>query len=124
MPLDVAATLICEAGLLLDRLNGRRVRSADALLNQAAGSSRVTRALTAANADYLRALGCRSWRRHRGELDLPVRVLRRIGDELEQRLARLDLLEPAIRWEIGAVLADRSMGSWGSEVILAGFRRQ
>lgn len=120
VPLDVAATLICEAGLLLDRLEQRRVRCARSLLDQAACSSRVTRALTAANADYLRALSCRSWRRDRSELDLPVRVLARVGDRLEQRLARCELLEAAIRWEIGALLSERSMGNWGSEVVLAG----
>lgn len=109
--------------MLLERLNGRRVRSAGALLDQAAGSSRVTRALSAANADYLRALSCRSWRRHRGELDIPARVLARTGTGLEQRLGRCELLDSAIRWEIAAVLAGRSMGTWGSEVVLAGFHR-
>lgn len=122
LPVDVAATLVCEAALLLERLEHHRVRGARALLDQAAGSSRVTRALSGSNADYLRALGCRSWRRHIVELDLPVRVLSRLGDRVEERLGRCDLLEPAIRWEIGALLCERTMGAWGSEVVLAGFR--
>ncbi len=82
----------------------------------------MTRALSAANADYLRALSCRSWRRDRGEIDIPARTLTRAGDELEGFLAHGELLESAIRWEIGALLADRSMSSWGTEVVLGGFQ--
>lgn len=118
VPIDVAATLICEAALLLERLEARRVRCPVALLDRAAGRSRVTRALDPASADYLRALGCRSWRRHRGEIELPVRLLARAGARLDERLERSELLEPAIRWEIGALLAARSMGTWGTEVAL------
>ena len=122
VPLDVAATLLCEAGLLLDRLDARRVAHARDLLDRAASSSRVRQALTTANADYLRALSCRSWRRDRGEIDLPARLLPRIGSKMDAYLGRGELLESAIRWEIGAVLADRSMCSWGTEVVLGGFQ--
>ncbi len=102
VPLDVAATLLCEASLLLERLDGRRVSHARELLDRAASSSRVTRALTTSNADYLRALSCRSWRRDRGEIDVPERVLNRVGDRFEdlppsQRAAR-----------VGDPLGDRS----------------
>jgi hypothetical protein len=122
VPVDVAGTLIAEAALLLERLDRRRVRSSAALLDRAAGASRPTQALSAGAADYLRALSCRSWRRNQPELDLPVRVLERIDGRADELLARCELLEGAIRWEIAAVLSDRTMGSWGSETVLAGFR--
>ncbi len=122
VPLDVAATLICEAGLLLESLDRHRLSGARARLDRAAGTSRVTKALTASNADYLRALSCRSWRRQSGELAIPARVTGRVGEGLEERLARCDLLGSAIRWEVAAVLAERSMANWGSQVVLAGFR--
>lgn len=122
MPLDVAATLLCEAGLLLDRLGRRRVTHARELLDRAAASSRVTRALPTAEADYLRALTCRRWRRDRGEIDLPSRIAARIGDRLDECLSRGELLESAIRWEIGALLAGRSMASWGTEAVLGGYQ--
>ena len=63
------------------------------------------------------------WRRNQPELDLPVRLLERLDGRLEQLVGRCDLLESAIRWEIAAVISDRSIGSWGSETVLAGFRR-
>jgi hypothetical protein len=121
VPLDVAATLLCEAGLLLDRLTQRRVSRARELLDRAASASRVTRALSTANADYLRALSCRSWRRDRAEIDIPARTLLRVGPHLEEYVSRAELLESAVRWEIGALLAERSMASWGTEVVLGGF---
>jgi hypothetical protein len=122
LPVDVAGTLLLEATLLLDRLGAHRLTRARELLDQAARSSRVTRALSTANADYLRALGCRSWRRQVGELDVPVRVASRVGDTADERLARVELLEPALRWEMAALLCDRTMANWGSDVVLGGFR--
>lgn len=122
LPVDVAATLVAEAALLLERLDGHRLRGARELLDRAAGSSRVTRALTSSSADYLRALSCRSWRRHVAELDLPVRVSSRLGDRVEERLGRCDLLDAAVKWEIAALLCERTMGNWGSDVALGGFR--
>ncbi len=122
VPLDVAATLLCEAGLLLDRLGKRRVSHARELLDRAASASRVTRALSSAHADYLRALSCRSWRRDRAEIDIPARVLARAGERLEDFLSHGELLESSIRWEIGALLAERSMASWGTEVVLGGYQ--
>ncbi len=107
--------------MLIERLSRRRVSRARELLDRAASASRVTQALSAANADYLRALSCRSWRRDRAEIDLPVRVLARAGERLEAYLADGELLESAIHWEIGALLAERSMASWGTEVVLGGF---
>ena len=123
VPLDVAATLLCEASLLLERLDGRRVSHARELLDRAASSSRVTRAL----------LG----RQRR----LPPRAqLPRAGAATGARstspngfssasatastifLHRSELLESSIRWEIGALLAERSMCSWGTEVVLGGFQ--
>lgn len=122
VPLDVAATLLCEAGLLLERLGRRRLTHAREMLDRAAASSRVTRALSAGHADYLRALSCRSWRRDRAELDVPARVLAAVGDHLDEYLRRGELLESAIRWEIGALLAERSMASWGTEIGLGGLQ--
>lgn len=124
VPIDVAATLICEAGLLLERLEQRRIGGALSLLDRAAAAGCATRSLGAADADYLRALGRRSWRRHGDALGVPVRVLERIGGagEIEARMGHVELLEPAIRWEVGALLTGSRMGSWGCEAILAGFR--
>ena len=122
LPVDVAATLLSEATLLLERLGHHRLTRARELLDQAARGSRVTRALSATNADYLRALSCRSWRRQVGELDLPVRVASRLGGAIDDRLARLELLESAIRWEAAALLCERTIGNWGSDVVLGGFR--
>lgn len=92
------------------------------MLDQAAGGSRVTRALNAASADYLRALGCRSWRRQVGELDIPDRVAQRLGERSDERLTRLDLLESSIRWEMAALLCERTIGNWGCDVVLGGYR--
>ncbi len=122
VPVDIAGTLIAEAGLLLERLDRRRIRSPARLLDRAAGSSRVTQALSASGADYLRALSSRTWRRNQPELDLPARLLERIGDRGDELLARTELLESAIRWEIAALLGNRTMSCWGSETVLAGFR--
>jgi len=122
VPLDVAATLLCEAGLLLERLHRRRVSHARELLDRAAAAGRVTRALPTAEADYLRALTCRRWRRDRGEIDLPARIAARVGDGIDGYLTRGELLESAIRWEIGALLAGRSMASWGTEAVLGGYQ--
>lgn len=122
VPVDVAATLISEAALMLERLSHHRLTGARGLLDRAASSSRVTRALTSANADYLRALSCRSWRRQVGEIDLPVRVLSRLGDEVEGRLSQSELLESAIKWETASLLCGRTIGNWGSDVVLGGFR--
>lgn len=122
VPVDVAATLISEAALLLECLSHHRLNGASGLLDRAAGSSRVTRALSSASADYLRALSCRSWRRQVGEIDLPVRVQARLGDEVDLRLGQSELLESAIRWEQAALLCERTIGNWGSDVLLGGFR--
>ena len=122
VPVDVAATLIAEASLLLERLSHHRLSGALGLLDRAAGSSRVTRALSSGDADYLRALSCRSWRRQVAEIDLPTRVHSRLGDEIEARLAHTELLESAIRWETAALLCGRTVGNWGSDVVLGGFR--
>lgn len=108
--------------MLLDRLSSRRVSHARELLDRAASGNRVTRALSTANADYLRALSCRTWRRDRAELDVPTRLLARVGDSLEGYLCRGELLESSIRWEIGALLSERSMASWGTEAVLGGFQ--
>jgi hypothetical protein len=98
------------------------VRSPAALLDRAAARSRATQALSAASADYLRALSCRTWRRNQPELDLPVRLLDRLAGREGEVLAHVELIESAIRWEIAAVLTGRTMSCWGSETILAGFR--
>lgn len=126
VPLDVAATLICEAGLLLERLDRRRISCPSSLLDRAASASRLARPLGAADADYLRALCCRSWRRSRDEPDLPVRLIDRIGagsaERVVEHLERVELLERAIRWEIAAIGAGSRMAGWGCEAVLAGFR--
>ncbi len=122
LPVDVGATLLLEATLLLDRLGHHRLTRARELLDQAARSSRVTRVLSSAGADYLRALSCRGWRRQVGELDVPVRVASRLDGDVDARLARLELLESAIHWETAAILCERTMGNWGSDVVLGGFR--
>lgn len=122
LPVDIAASLVSEAALLLERLEtSRRTRVRD-VLDRAARSSRVTRALSSTSADYLRALSCRSWRRQVAELDLPVRVVAGLGEEPDRLLGRCDLLEDAIRWETAALLCGRTMGEWGSGVIRGGMR--
>jgi len=123
LPVDVAGTLIAEGALVLERLESRRIRSAAALLDRAAGRSRATQALSAASADYLRALSCRTWRRNQPELDLPLRLLERIGGRADALLVRTELLEGAIRWELAALLSGRTMSCWASETALAGFSR-
>jgi hypothetical protein len=122
MPVDVAGSLIAEAALLLERLDRRRIRSAATLLDRAAARSRATSGLSAAGADYLRALSCRTWRRNQPELDLPVRLLERLDGRADRLVGRTELIESAIRWEIAAVLTGRTMSCWGSETVLAGFR--
>ena len=107
--------------LHLPKLSGQQFRSHQ-LLDQAARSSKVTRALSASSADYLRALSCRSWRRQATELDLPGRLASRLGEAAERHLARLDLLESAVRWETASLLCERTMANWGRAVVLGGFR--
>lgn len=122
IPLDVAATLLCEGRLLLERLHRRRVSHAREMLDRAAATGRVTRALSTADADYLRALTCRRWRRDRGEIDIPAAIMARVGERLDDYLSHGELLESVIRWEIAALLAERSMASWGTEAILGGYQ--
>lgn len=122
VPVDVAATLVTEAAILLERLGGRRLRSPRELLDRAAGSGRVTRALSASHADYLRALSCRCFRRQVGELDLPSRVANLLGERPDELLGRCELLEEAIAWERASLLSERTMGTWGTGVVLGGLR--
>ena len=122
VPIDVAATLVSEAAVLLERLGGRRLRSPRELLDRAAGTSRVACALSASHADYLRALSCRSFRRQVAELDVPSRVAGLLGDRADELLGRCELLEEAIAWERASLLSERTMGTWGTGVVLGGLR--
>lgn len=122
VPIDVAATLVSEAALLLERLGGHRLRSPREVLGRAAESSRVTRALAASQADYLRALSCRSFRRQVGEIDIPTRLAAALGERVDDLIGRCDLLEEAISWERASLLAGSTMGAWGTGVVLGGLR--
>ena len=122
VPVDLAATLVTEAAVLLERLGTHRLRSPRELLDRAARAGRITRALSASHADYLRALSCRSFRRQVGELDLPSRVVNLLGERPDELLGRCELLEEAIAWERASLLSERTMGTWGTGVVLGGLR--
>lgn len=109
--LDLAATLLVEACLALDWL-------------EAAGAANFTVApgppvaLSAAEADYLRALmiGRKPGRSQPppGELmvSVPVRLVARCSPDLLPRAAGEVDLKAAIRWEAGALREGLMMGEW------------
>ena len=111
VPLDLAATLLVEACLALDWL-------------EAAGAANFTVtsgppvALSAAEADYLRALtvGRKPGRSQPplGDVtvSVPVRLVARCSPDLLPRAAADVDLKAAIHWEAGALREGLMMGEW------------
>lgn len=114
LPLDLAVRLLVEAALVRDDLASRG-GAHEEYLDMAAGAAMVSRRLSAAEADYLRAL-----RRRDFVSTLPTLPVRLIG-----RLDRIDLAQAlagdarrAARWEIAALLEGRTMLEWALMVAL------
>lgn|GEM_PF-6451261 len=119
---DVALTLLAEAAWLqqqLENLGGYGlVRALD---EHAQALLRVERALSAAEADYLRTL-VMSQRRSvkaspRQRAAVPVRLLGRVDPDV--LIATDEALARSVSWEAAAVLARMSMSEWGLREALA-----
>jgi hypothetical protein len=108
--LDVAATLLLEAGLAIGDL-----RSGAGIPVEVNGPPQM--ALTAAHAAYVRSLtvGRQSRRRAAGRstsVAVPVRLIPRLANQsVDQLLDAVDL-GVAISWEVAAVGEGRTMAEW------------
>jgi hypothetical protein len=107
--LDVAASLVVEAGLIAD----------DTQLTTGAQepqSNHEALALPEASARYLRALTVGRRRGApvlpRGSVAVPVRLVPRLAAASIERLVGAIELEVAIAWEIAAVRQGRTMSEW------------
>jgi hypothetical protein len=112
---DVACSLVLEAGLLLER----RPRLADLqadpdppVLALPEASARYLRSLTVARKPLRRAPS------RQRNVAIPVRLLPRLAAcDVEETIQTVDL-DLAISWEIEAVLAGQTMSEWAVERLL------
>jgi hypothetical protein len=122
LSLDVATALHVESSWLLAQLGALSERQAVEHLDRVAEAGRVTRRLTAAEADYLRLLcasRCRPAFRSGPRVALPIRLLGRLGPELSLFPHGDRWLARAVRWEIAAVLARLTMTEWAFRATLS-----
>lgn len=110
---DLAAALMLEAQLLLEDLEAFGAAPPPA---QPTSAARVTRRLSAAEADYLRALTLRRRLPKSGappkRLVLPVRLLPHADPRRLARAAEGDLGR-TLDWEVAALLAGMTLREWG-----------
>jgi hypothetical protein len=110
---DIAGTVLLEAGIVV---NDAGVEAPAALTAAASSNGGVRRRLTAAESDYLRALGMRRRRPPTtappATLSLPVRMLGRLtGADVDATLGLVDI-EIALTWETASLLSGRTMAEW------------
>ncbi len=107
--LDVAASLVVEAGLIAD---DTRMAAG----GQGPQPSHEALALPEASARYLRALTVGRRRGApvlpRGSVAVPVRLVPRLAAASTERLIGAIELEVAIAWEVAAVRQGRTMSEW------------
>jgi hypothetical protein len=118
VPIDVAATLLWEAALLLSRLEAVGIPQPDALLDEAAAERKVSCALSAAESDYLRALTQVRWRRHAKAIAVPIRLLTPLRSIEPRVLTTPPRLQSTVAWEAAALLGGMTMAEWGLAVAL------
>lgn len=113
---DVACSLVLEAGLLLERRPDLGDLPAD--------TDPPVIALPEASARYLRSLTVARKPSHRTpsrqrNVAVPIRLLPRLAAcDVERTIWAVDL-ELAISWEIAAVLAGQTMSEWAVERLLS-----
>jgi hypothetical protein len=115
LAVDVAASLVLEAGLLSVRLPQIQQLNDDpesAWLAQPEANARYLRSLTVG-----RRSGQTSTRPSRN-IAIPVRLVPRLGGVDVEQLTDLVTLEQAIGWEIAAVRAGQTMSEWLLERLL------
>jgi hypothetical protein len=116
LPVDVAASLALEAGMLIQRrpeVADLPVDDDQPLLALPAASARYLRSLTVARKP-LRKETTSDWH----AVAIPVRLLPRLGGhDVEVMIETVDL-EHAISWEIASVLAGQTMSEWVLERLL------
>jgi hypothetical protein len=116
LAVDVAASLVLEAGLLSVRLP-----QTQQLKDEGPGSARL--AQPEASARYLRSLtvGCRPGQismRPSRNVAIPVRLVPRLGAVDVEQLIDVVTLEQAIAWEVAALQAGQTMSEWLLERLL------
>jgi hypothetical protein len=116
LPLDVAASLALEAGMLIQRwpeVGDLPEEDNQPLLALPAASARYLRSLTVARKPLRKAPASDAQ-----TVAVPVRLLPRIaGHDAEEMIEAVDL-EQAISWEIASVLAGQTMSEWVLERLL------
>jgi hypothetical protein len=115
----LAARLLLEAALLRRDLSLASAVRVDGLLDEAARSARVSRRLSAGDADYLRALALSRRPEQGGAVTVPVRLLARL-DELDLERELDGDVRQAVTWETAAVIEGRTMLEWGLLTVLRG----
>jgi hypothetical protein len=116
---DIAGTVLLEAAIVVNDAGA----SARTPLRAAASSTGVRRRLTAAEADYLRALTMR--RRESAPvaapatLSLPVRLVGIVADmDVDAAIDAVEI-DAALSWETAALISGRTMAEWAFRVLLA-----
>jgi hypothetical protein len=115
LAVDVAASLVLEAGLLsvrLPQIHQLNDEPDEAWLAQPEASARYLRSLTVG-----RRSGQISTRPSRN-VAIPVRLVPRLGAVDVEQLIDVVTLERAIAWEIAAVRAGQTMSEWLLEQLL------
>lgn len=107
---DLAASLLIEAGLLLDDVGPKALSLSgengwpDSALSES--SARYVRALTIARRPRKGA------RPSPGCAAIPVRLITRLrGESVDELIAKVEL-ERAVSWEVAAMLEGRTMAEW------------
>jgi hypothetical protein len=111
---NLAAVLIVERSLLNLELQSLSLPRVTSRLDAQAKEALVEMELTAASADYLRALTCSATATGApaGALKLPMRLSDRILRFGLDQLVRPNLLKSAISWERASVLSGQTMSEW------------
>lgn len=113
----LAARLLLEAALLRHDLRRMGRPGDEAVLDEAARAARVSRRMSAAEADYLRALRAPARRERSGAVTVAVRLLARL-DEIDLVATVRGDAQQAARWEAAALMEGRTMLEWGLFVAL------
>ena len=114
----LVAALLLEAALLREDLRRPGLLRDLTALDGAARAMRVRRRMSAAEADYLRALRVSPHSKAVGVVTVPVRLLGRLS-ELELGAAFAEDARRAVAWEAAALIDGRTMIEWGLLVALS-----
>jgi hypothetical protein len=116
---SLAGRLLLEAALLRHDLTRIGRSDDEVVLDEAARAARVSRRMSAADADYLRALRAPARREPGGAVTVAIRLLARL-DDIDVVVALGGDAQQAARWEAAALMQGRTMLEWGLLVALRG----